>query len=120
MPPIEEAPDIRVKHPVHLLPENGAVAGWGLHPLESAAFARRTPKAEVDRSGNRVSVGRHMHLLGRRDAKLGLRGKRFSGLMFLLMSTFAGRPKRRRRSLMLPAGTVHGCRGRFVGGWICR
>jgi len=22
-------------------------AGWGLHPLESAAFARRTPKAEV-------------------------------------------------------------------------
>jgi hypothetical protein len=29
-----------------LLPA-GAVAGWGLHPLESAAFARRTPKAEV-------------------------------------------------------------------------
>ena len=22
-------------------------AGWGLHPLESAAFARRTPKPEV-------------------------------------------------------------------------
>ena len=22
-------------------------AGWGLHPLESAAFARRTPKADV-------------------------------------------------------------------------
>jgi len=22
-------------------------AGWGLHPLESAAFARRTPKAEI-------------------------------------------------------------------------
>jgi hypothetical protein len=25
-----------------LLPA-GAIAGWGLHPLESAAFARRTP-----------------------------------------------------------------------------
>jgi hypothetical protein len=23
----------------------GAVAGWGFHPLESAAFSRRTPKA---------------------------------------------------------------------------
>jgi len=23
------------------------VAGWGLHPLESAAFARRTPRADV-------------------------------------------------------------------------
>jgi hypothetical protein len=29
-----------------LLPA-GAVAGWGLHPLESAAFARRTPNPEV-------------------------------------------------------------------------
>jgi len=29
-----------------LLPA-GAVAGWGLHPLESAAFARRTPKADI-------------------------------------------------------------------------
>jgi hypothetical protein len=29
-----------------LLPA-GAVAGWGLHPLESAAFARRTPISEV-------------------------------------------------------------------------
>src|ERR1700675_2228637 len=25
----------------------GSVAGWGLHPLESAAFPRRTPKAAV-------------------------------------------------------------------------
>ncbi len=25
----------------------GAVAGWGLHPLESAAFARRTPQADI-------------------------------------------------------------------------
>ena len=24
------------------------IAGWGLHPLESAAFARRTPKAASD------------------------------------------------------------------------
>jgi len=29
-----------------LLPAGG-VAGWGLHPLESAAFARRTPTAEA-------------------------------------------------------------------------
>jgi len=29
-----------------LLPA-GAVAGWGLHPLESAAFSRRTPIADI-------------------------------------------------------------------------
>src|SRR5712672_1917266 len=29
---------------LRLLPA-GAVAGWGLHPLESAALSRRTPKA---------------------------------------------------------------------------
>jgi hypothetical protein len=29
-----------------LLPA-GAVAGWDLHPLESAVFARRTPTAEM-------------------------------------------------------------------------
>jgi hypothetical protein len=29
-----------------LLPA-GAVAGWDLHPLESAAFPRRTPGADV-------------------------------------------------------------------------
>jgi len=29
-----------------LLPA-GAVAGWGLHPLENAAFPRRTPEADV-------------------------------------------------------------------------
>ena len=26
----------------------GAIAGWDLHPLESAAFARRTPLANFD------------------------------------------------------------------------
>ena len=31
---------------LRLLPA-GAVAGWDLHPLESAAFSRRTPFAEV-------------------------------------------------------------------------
>src|SRR5208282_996710 len=31
---------------LRLLPA-GAVAGWDLHPLESAAFPRRTPFAEV-------------------------------------------------------------------------
>jgi hypothetical protein len=29
-----------------LLPA-GAVAGWGLHPLESAALSRRTGKADI-------------------------------------------------------------------------
>jgi hypothetical protein len=32
---------------LRLLPA-GAVAGWDLHPLESAAFSRRTPKAVLD------------------------------------------------------------------------
>src|SRR6202035_1053947 len=31
---------------LRLLPA-GAVAGWGLHPLESAALSRRTPRADV-------------------------------------------------------------------------
>jgi hypothetical protein len=31
---------------LRLLPA-GAVAGWDLHPLESAAFPRRTPTADV-------------------------------------------------------------------------
>src|SRR5436309_12701177 len=34
---------------LRLLPA-GAVAGWGLHPLESAAFARRTPRRTLGRS----------------------------------------------------------------------
>jgi hypothetical protein len=25
----------------------GAIAGWGLHPLESTAFSRRTPKGHA-------------------------------------------------------------------------
>jgi hypothetical protein len=29
-----------------LLPA-GAVAGWDLHPLESAAFSRRTPTTDI-------------------------------------------------------------------------
>lgn len=31
---------------LRLLPA-GAVAGWGLHPLESAAFSRRTPSSDI-------------------------------------------------------------------------
>ena len=34
--------EMRRRWLLRLLPA-GAVAGWGLHPLESAAFARRTP-----------------------------------------------------------------------------
>ena len=33
---------------LRLLPA-GAVAGWDLHPLESAAFSRRTPKADFEK-----------------------------------------------------------------------
>jgi len=29
----------------------GAVAGWDLHPLESAAFARRTPNSDMSHPG---------------------------------------------------------------------
>jgi hypothetical protein len=32
-----------------LLPA-GAVAGWDLHPLESAAFSRRTPEEDIQQS----------------------------------------------------------------------
>src|ERR1700720_4741878 len=41
---------------LRLLPA-GAVAGWALHPLESAAFSRRTPTADVSRcSKNHYSI----------------------------------------------------------------
>ena len=33
----------------------GAVAGWGLHPLESAAFSRRTPNANIGIATGKVS-----------------------------------------------------------------
>jgi hypothetical protein len=36
---------------LRLLPA-GAVAGWDLHPLESAAFSRRTPLADLAASGS--------------------------------------------------------------------
>src|ERR1700738_3101999 len=41
---------------LRLLPA-GAVAGWGLHPLESAALSRRTPIAEVRRSPGATRSG---------------------------------------------------------------
>jgi len=41
-----------------LLPA-GAIAGWGLHPLESAAFARRTPTADLrKRAGSGAAIRR--------------------------------------------------------------
>ena len=39
-----------------LLPA-GAIAGWDSHPLESAAFSRRTPKADLTGSDDRRSAG---------------------------------------------------------------
>src|SRR5262252_4653696 len=33
--------------PIDRLLPAGAVAGWGLHPQESAALSRRTPRADV-------------------------------------------------------------------------
>jgi hypothetical protein len=41
---------------LRLLPA-GAVAGWGLHPLESTALSRRTPIADVARVLGRRSRG---------------------------------------------------------------
>jgi hypothetical protein len=35
-----------ISMPAPVLPA-GAVAGWDLHPLESAVFARRTPGADI-------------------------------------------------------------------------
>src|ERR1019366_6772831 len=32
----------------------GAFAGWGFHPLESAALSRRTPDADIRVSGKRA------------------------------------------------------------------
>src|SRR5580700_10524388 len=43
---------------LRLLPA-GAVAGWDLHPLESAAFSRRTPKA--DHPGSKADGQRAAH-----------------------------------------------------------
>jgi hypothetical protein len=48
------------------------------------------PKAEVDRGGSRVSVGRHMHLLSRRDAKLGLAGEKIFWLDIPIEVNFRG------------------------------
>jgi hypothetical protein len=59
-----------------LLPA-GAVAGWGLHPLESAVFARRTPEAVIDwvQSPQFSRRQRSQHLIGFRAwANLGERG----------------------------------------------
>src|SRR6202035_1506349 len=41
---------------LRLLPA-GAVAGWDLHPLESAAFSRRTPKADLAWPDANVRIG---------------------------------------------------------------
>src|ERR1700681_3432829 len=41
---------------LRLLPA-GAIAGWDLHPLESAAFARRTPNPDILKSRGRPLSG---------------------------------------------------------------
>src|SRR6202048_20916 len=48
---------------LRLLPA-GAVAGWDLHPMESAAFSRRTPKA--DRAAARCRCRNQGHPCGDR------------------------------------------------------
>src|SRR5262249_14726652 len=51
---------------LRLLPA-GAVAGWALHPLESAALSRRTPLADIRYSFDHlVDAGEH----GRRNVQL--------------------------------------------------
>src|SRR6478752_2013830 len=41
------------------------IAGWGLHPLDSAAFARRTPKTDlISRRFNRLDRREALHRLG--------------------------------------------------------
>src|SRR5713101_6613410 len=47
---------------LRLLPA-GAVAGWGLHPLENAALSRRTPEADMRRSFNHL-VGERQQIVG--------------------------------------------------------
>jgi hypothetical protein len=34
------------------------LAGWGLHPLESAAFSRRTREADIADSGRELQLGK--------------------------------------------------------------
>ena len=38
-----------LKGVLRLLPGGSEFTGWGFHPLESAAFARRTPEADEAR-----------------------------------------------------------------------
>src|SRR5207302_434061 len=52
---------------LRLLPA-GAFAGWALHPLESAAFSRRTPKAVIQ---GPVTRSPRRHVL---EATAGVRG----------------------------------------------
>src|SRR5216684_982952 len=42
----------------------GAVAGWGLHPLESAAFPRRTPRTDIGQR-ERFHSQRRTHRISR-------------------------------------------------------
>src|ERR1700676_4607224 len=54
---------------LRLLPD-GAIAGWDLHPLESAAFARRTPIPDIGRllllgDSNAAKSGRRDALIHR-------------------------------------------------------
>src|SRR5712692_4091874 len=55
---------------LRLLPA-GAVAGWDLHPLESAALSRRTPEADI-RSSVELQASDLQLLTGYRHAKIGV------------------------------------------------
>ena len=58
-----EAAAIRRAEGLQLLPA-GAVAGWGLHPLENAALSRRTPTTNST-SPVVIAVARAMELASR-------------------------------------------------------
>src|SRR6185437_15062715 len=53
---------------LRLLPA-GAVAGWGLHPLESAALSRRTPEADLTERARVTAMIRHREVFGGRASR---------------------------------------------------
>src|SRR6202035_1337377 len=76
---------------LRLLPA-GAVAGWGLHPLESAALSRRTPIAAIGESQPRCQRGGEWSLHSR--------------IRRCLRSTSKARPGRQAKSALLASASA--------------